>query len=38
MTQLAGGLDIPIVHIVELLDWRTGGPVPAQLAALKPTI
>jgi glycolate oxidase iron-sulfur subunit len=36
MTQLAGGLDIPIVHIVELLDWRTGGPVPARLAALKP--
>jgi glycolate oxidase iron-sulfur subunit len=36
ITQLAAGLDIPIVHIVELLDWRTGGPMPAQLAAKTP--
>ena len=31
MTQLAGGTDIPVVHTVELLDWATGGPVPAIL-------
>lgn len=28
MTQLAGGLDVPVVHTVELLDWATGGPRP----------
>ncbi len=33
MTQLAGGTDIPIVHTVELLDWATGGPKPAGMAA-----
>ncbi len=31
MTQLASGTDIPVVHTVELLDWATGGPVPARL-------
>ena len=31
MTQLAAGADIPIVHTVELLDWATGGPRPAEL-------
>ncbi len=29
MAQLAG--DTPIVHTVELLDWATGGPLPAAL-------
>ncbi len=29
--QLEGGLGIPILHTVELLDWATGGPKPAQL-------
>ena len=33
MTQIAAGTDMPIVHTVELLDWATGGPVPAALAA-----
>jgi glycolate oxidase iron-sulfur subunit len=28
MTQLAGGLDVPVVHTVELLDWASGGPMP----------
>jgi glycolate oxidase iron-sulfur subunit len=28
MTQLADGLDAPILHTVELLDWATGGPTP----------
>jgi glycolate oxidase iron-sulfur subunit len=23
---------VPIVHTVELLDWATGGPMPAELA------
>lgn len=34
MTQLAGGLDIPLVHTVELLDWAYGGPVPPGLEHL----
>jgi len=32
MTQLRSGMDIPIVHTVELLDWATGGPIPEALA------
>lgn len=32
--QIAGGTDIPILHTVELLDWRTGGPKPDVLADL----
>ena len=31
MVQLGSGLDIPVVHTVELLDWATGGPRPAGL-------
>ena len=38
MTQLAGGLDVPFVHTVELLDWAYGGPVPAGLAHLAPFV
>jgi glycolate oxidase iron-sulfur subunit len=34
ITQLAGGMDIPIVHTAELLDWAYGGPVPRGLEAL----
>ena len=34
MMQLAAGTTIPVVHTVELLDWATGGPVPAPLAEL----
>lgn len=29
--QLAAGTNIPVVHIVELLDWAAGGLVPAAL-------
>lgn len=36
MTQLAPALAAPIVHPVELLDWATGGPKPAALAAPEP--
>ncbi len=31
MVQLRSGLDLPVVHTVELLDWATGGPKPAAL-------
>jgi glycolate oxidase iron-sulfur subunit len=31
MTQLAGGIGVPVVHTVELLDWATGGPCPPAL-------
>jgi glycolate oxidase iron-sulfur subunit len=31
MTQLASGTNIPIVHLVELLDWANGGPLPLQI-------
>ena len=31
MVQLGSGLDIPVVHTVELLDWATGGPKPPGL-------
>ena len=33
MTQLASGTGTPVLHTVELLDWATGGPMPAKLAA-----
>ncbi|HVJ52594.1 MAG TPA: glycolate oxidase subunit GlcF [Aliidongia sp.] len=32
MTQIANGTGIPVVHTVELLDWATGGPMPAAIA------
>jgi glycolate oxidase iron-sulfur subunit len=32
ITQIASGTTVPVVHTVELLDWATGGPVPAALA------
>jgi glycolate oxidase iron-sulfur subunit len=31
MAQIAGGTEKPVVHTVELLDWATGGPLPAAL-------
>jgi glycolate oxidase iron-sulfur subunit len=31
MTQLAAGTAVPVVHIVELLDWATGGEMPGAL-------
>ena len=31
MEQIGGGVDIPVVHTVELLDWATGGPRPEAL-------
>ncbi len=35
ITQLSGGMKIPVVHTVELLDWAYGGPVPRGLDALE---
>jgi glycolate oxidase iron-sulfur subunit len=35
MTLLQGGIDAPIVHTVELLDWATGGPCPPALAKMR---
>jgi glycolate oxidase iron-sulfur subunit len=32
LQQLSTALDVPIVHTVELLDWASGGPMPAELA------
>ena len=31
MMQIANGINIPIVHTVELIDWYTGGPKPRSL-------
>ncbi|WP_121061216.1 glycolate oxidase subunit GlcF [Chachezhania antarctica] len=33
MIQIGSGSGVPVVHTVELLDWATGGPKPAALAA-----
>jgi glycolate oxidase iron-sulfur subunit len=33
MMQIGGATGTPVVHTVELLDWATGGPRPAALAA-----
>jgi glycolate oxidase iron-sulfur subunit len=29
--QIAAGIDVPVVHPVELIDWATGGPMPGAL-------
>jgi glycolate oxidase iron-sulfur subunit len=31
ITQIAAGTKIPVLHIVELLDWASGGPKPEKL-------
>ena len=33
MIQIGSGTQLPVVHMVELLDWATGGPKPPALAA-----
>jgi len=38
MAQLAPVLAMPVVHPVELLDWATGGPMPAALASQASTL
>jgi glycolate dehydrogenase iron-sulfur subunit len=32
ITQIAAGTDLPVLHLVELLDWASGGPKPAKLS------
>jgi glycolate oxidase iron-sulfur subunit len=34
IAQLAAGTRVPVVHTVALLDWATGGPLPAAIARL----
>jgi glycolate oxidase iron-sulfur subunit len=34
ITHLERGLDVPIAHTVEMLDWAFGGPVPRGLESL----
>lgn len=29
--QIAGGTTTPVVHVIELLDWASGGPKPARM-------
>ncbi|MCC5987618.1 MAG: glycolate oxidase subunit GlcF [Pararhodobacter sp.] len=31
MMQIGGGTEVPVVHMVELIDWATGGPKPPAL-------
>jgi len=31
MMQIGSGTQVPVVHTAELLDWATGGPMPAAL-------
>ncbi len=38
ITQLSSGAPVPVLHTVELLDWATGGPRPAKLAAAGITV
>ena len=33
--QIGGGTALPVLHTVELLDWATGGPLPAKLAHIR---
>ena len=31
MVQIGSGIEVPVVHTVELLDWATGGPEPRKM-------
>lgn len=33
MMQIGSGIDVPVIHTVELLDWASGGPKPPALIA-----
>jgi glycolate oxidase iron-sulfur subunit len=32
ITQIAAGTNLPVLHLVELLDWASGGPKPGKLS------
>ena len=32
ITQIAAGTNLPVLHLVDLLDWASGGPKPAKLS------
>jgi len=34
ITQIGSGIDVPVVHTVQLLDWATGGPAPGPMAEM----
>lgn len=36
LQQIASGTPLPVIHTVELLDWATGGPRPANLTTYDP--
>ena len=36
MIQIAGGISVPVVHTIELLDWATGGPRPGSKDTIGP--
>ncbi len=31
MMQIGSAMQVPVVHVVELVDWATGGPMPAAM-------
>jgi glycolate oxidase iron-sulfur subunit len=35
LVQIAAGTDLPVVHVVELLDWATGGPRPPAMGTVR---
>jgi glycolate oxidase iron-sulfur subunit len=37
-TQIAARSGVPVVHVVELIDWATGGPAPVQLPSTEKAI
>ena len=34
MTQIGAATSVPVVHMIELIDWATGGPTPEVLRSL----
>jgi glycolate dehydrogenase iron-sulfur subunit len=38
LTQIGIGTTLPVLHTAELLDWATGGPAPAALAARRQSV
>ena len=38
ITQISSGTAMPMVHLVELIDWATGGPLPAALEGRQWTV